>query len=874
MPAAAKARPRKRPAAKPPSLYKRLGGAAGLAKAIDLFYEKVLADSKLAPYFDMVDMNRLKGQQRAFFAQALGGPAHYKGADMTAAHIHLEISQAAFDRTAGHLVAALAELGAPKAAIDEVVGAIAPLAAQIVQDSATSASRRSLAKLADKVQGEPSQAMPTRTHSSGGAAVAEPPVQTEHASYDQQSQVEALLRSQAVIEFDLDGTILTANDKFLQAVGYTLGEIEGKHHRIFCERAFTESPAYGAFWRTLNEGKYQAGDFKRLAKDGREIWLRASYNPLLDPDGRPYKVVKYASEITEAKLRELASDRVQSMMENSPINTMFADRDLVIQYMNPASRNTLRKLESFLPVKADQMVGQCIDIFHKNPAHQRKMLADPNNLPHKAYIQVGPETLDLLVSAIRGSNGEYLGAMVTWDVVTERLKLEQEAARVQSMMENSPINTMYADTDLVIRYMNPASTETLKTLQQYLPVRVEDMIGQNIDVFHKNPAHQRKLLADPNNLPRQANIKVGPETLDLLVCAIRDKKGEYLGAMVTWEVITERLAAEQREKEMAEREREQAENLRQKVDSMLAVVQQAKDGDLTAQIQVSGEDAIGQMGHGLGGLLGDLREAMTQIAENAQHVASSAEELTAVSQQMAGNAEETATQAGVVSAASEEVTRNVQTAATAAEEMSASIREIAKSSGEAAKIAKQAVTVADSANKTIKELGDSSVEIGKVIKVITSIAQQTNLLALNATIEAARAGEAGKGFAVVANEVKELAKQTAQATEDISQKIEAIQAGSTGAVEAIAEVGTIINQINDISNTIASSVEEQTATTNEISRNVSEAARGSAEISENVTGVATAASSTTQGANDTLQAAKGLSEMAAQLQQLVGRFKL
>ena len=161
-----------------------------------------------------------------------------------------------------------------------------------------------------------------------------------------------------------------------------------------------------------------------------------------------------------------------------------------------------------------------------------------------------------------------------------------------------------------------------------------------------------------------------------------------------------------------------------------------------------------------------------------------------------------------------------------------------------------------------------------MIKVITSIAQQTNLLALNATIEAARAGEAGKGFAVVANEVKELAKQTAQATEDISRKIEAIQTGSQGAVEAIAEVGSIINQINDISNTIASSVEEQTATTNEISRNVSEAARGSAEIAQNITGVATAAESTTSGANDTLQAASGLSQMATQLQELVGKFRL
>ena len=269
-----------------------------------------------------------------------------------------------------------------------------------------------------------------------------------------------------------------------------------------------------------------------------------------------------------------------------------------------------------------------------------------------------------------------------------------------------------------------------------------------------------------------------------------------------------------------------------------------------------------------------LRDAMQRIAVNAGSLGNSSEELTAISAQMASNADETAAQTGVVSAASEQVSRNLTVVATASEEMLASIREIAKSANSAAHMARSAVEFADSTNATVQRLGHASQEIGNVIKVITSIAEQTNLLALNATIEAARAGEAGKGFAVVANEVKELAKQTAQATEDISRRIEAVQEETAGAVSAIGQIVGTIRQIDDVSNTIASAVEEQTATTNEIGRNISEAARGAAEIARNVSTVASATQSTSQGAGDTQMSARALSEMASGLTSLVSSFSL
>jgi len=573
----------------------------------------------------------------------------------------------------------------------------------------------------------------------------------------------------------------------------------------------------------------------------------------------------------EPKGEGFNSSLALALLEDAPSNILYADRDCTIRFANTASRRTLERLEAHLPIRARDVVGASIDIFHKSPDHQRRLLADPRRLPHKAVIDLGPEKLHLHVTAVYDGR-DYVGALVTWDVVTDKIRLEQEMARVKSMMDQAPINVMYADKDLNIQYQNPASIQTLRTLEQYLPCRADEVLGRSIDIFHKNPDHQRRMLADPRNLPHKAKIRLGPEHLELNVSAILDDRRNVLGTMVTWAIITPAVEAERKIKEAAERERQLGEELRAKVDALLTVVASAEKGDLTKRVDISGSDAIGQLGEGLQRFFSNLRGSVGQIGSNADALSSSAQQLTAVSQSMGANAEETSAQASVVSAASEEVNRNVQSVATAAEEMTASIREIAKNANEAARVATQAVKVAETTNSTVGKLGESSAEIGKVIKVITSIAQQTNLLALNATIEAARAGEAGKGFAVVANEVKELAKETAKATEDISQKIEAIQSDTRGAVAAIGQIGTIINQINDIQNTIASAVEEQTATTNEISRNVGEAAKGSGEIAENITGVARAAQNTSSGASDTQRAAAELSRMASELRKLVGQF--
>jgi len=455
--------------------------------------------------------------------------------------------------------------------------------------------------------------------------------------------------------------------------------------------------------------------------------------------------------------------------------------------------------------------------------------------------------------------------------VDESNAMQDEMARISAMVENSPTNMMFCNKELVVQYANPAMLSTLRSLESHLSVAADAAVGSSIDLLHPDGA-LRAAVHNPAGLPYHGQAQIGPDTVEVSISAINDSHGNYIGAMSSWTVITERVRMAAEAEAGHERERAAAAELQSKVDSIKGTLAAAAAGDLTAVVTVTGDDAVGQMGVALTKLLADLRESVTSIAVNSEALAGAADELQVVSSQMGANSAETSNQVNLVSSASNEVSRNVETVTSGAEQMSASIKEIARNAAEAAKVASQAVEAAKVTNETVTKLGDSSAEIGLIVKVITGIAQQTNLLALNATIEAARAGEAGKGFAVVANEVKELAKETAKATEDISAKIEAIQADTQSSVQSISGILDIINQIAEFQDTIASAVEEQAATTSEIARSVNDASRGTTEITANMQNVSQTADSTASGAANSQRAATELSRMAGDLQSLVGRF--
>jgi len=676
------------------------------------------------------------------------------------------------------------------------------------------------------------------------------------------SQVDAINASQVVAEFQLDGSIASANEKFCKLFGFTQDEVNGLNHSSLLEPNKRDSVDCKEFWNDLCNGRHKSGEYQRVGKGGKDVWIQGYYNAILDAKNQPCKVMLFATDTTatNALLAELAEMRVRAEIMN--LTSIVSESDL--------KGDILSVNEKFIEISKysrDELIGQP----HNTTRHPDM----PKETFKELWSTIGrgktfrgiiknqakdgtPYYVDAVIAPVMGDNGKprkYIG--VRYDITAAEIE-RQNAKGILSAIDNSYAYIEFDSKGIVLT----ANANFLHTLGY----RAEEIVGKHHRMFVEaslsNSNAYTQFWSDLNAGNSKSDLfkRINKDGKEVWIQAVYAPVKDEMGRVFKIVKIATDLTAQVEERN----------EMRKKVEYILEL---ASKGDLTQNITATGDDAISQICRGLSEFFADLRKTISSMAENASALSGASEELSSVSREMSSNAEETSSQANVVSAASEQVSQNVKTVSTGVEELNSAIREIAMNATEAAKVSQQAVSIAAETNNTIAKLGISSNEIGKVVKVITSIAEQTNLLALNATIEAARAGEAGKGFAVVANEVKELAKETAKATEDISQKIETIQTDTRGAILAIQQISVVINQINDISNTIASAVEEQTATAHEMGRNVAEAAKGTGEIAQNVATVATAAESTTQGANNTQQAAAELARMAAELQRLVSRFK-